>query len=53
MVRMSGLLDAVEEFGVNWYHDMDHVDCADWVEKEIHDMKRIDLDRTWIIFEGG
>lgn len=53
MVRMSGLLDAVEEFGVNWYHDMDHVDCADWVEKEIHDMKRIDLDWTGFIFEGG
>ena len=53
MVRISSLLDAVEKFGVDWYHDMDHVDCADWVEKNIHDMKRITVDWTGIIFEGG
>ena len=53
MVRISGLLDAVEEFDVDWYHDMDIKDCADWVEKAIHDMKRITVDWTGIIFEGG
>ncbi|MBP3690890.1 MAG: hypothetical protein J6I74_06145 [Schwartzia sp.] len=53
MVRISGLLDAVEEVGVLWYHDMDIEDCADFVEKAMNDMKRITVDWTGIIFERG
>ena len=53
MVRVSGLLDAVEELGVLWYRDDDIKECADFVEKSIHGMKRITVDWTGIIFEGG
>ncbi len=52
MVRISGLLDAVKRFGVLCYRDDDIKDCADFVERAIHDMKRIKVDWTEIIFEG-
>ena len=53
MVRISGLLDAVEEFGDLWYHNMDIEDCADFVEKTMHETKRITVDWTGIIFGRG
>ena len=53
MVRISGLLDIIRDIDVLWYHNTDIKDCADWVEKAIHDMNRIKVDWTGIIFEGG
>lgn len=53
MVRISGFLDVIEKCGGDWYHEMDEQDCADWVEYEMNKTKRIIVDWTGIIFEGG
>lgn len=53
MVRISGFLDVIEKCGGDWYHNMDERDCADWVEYEMNKTKRITVDWTGIIFDGG
>ena len=53
MVRISGLLDYVEEFQdtISWYHDMSITDTADWVERQMNKTNRIIVDWTGILFE--
>ena len=53
MVRISGLLDEVEKCGVDQCHEMDERDCADQVEYEMNRAKRIVIDWTGIVFDGG